>query len=252
MSALVKNMENSINKGSSINMENSINRRSGINMENSINRGSSINMENSLQVRKQVRRYYKSRRDALPLRVISQLSEQISGNILQWELYQKADAMFFYYPLGNEVSLLTVVKDAMAQRKHVAFPKAAGEDMEFYEITSLHELKEGCFHVMEPPADGRKPVCWEPSLCFVPGTAFDKSGGRMGYGRGYYDRYFTKRGGGKLAACAYDCQIADKIPMDAWDRWMDYLISENGIYDCTKDLAEPDDNLGEIEQEESV
>lgn len=180
----------------------------------------------------QIRRHYKKQRDAMPVSLARQLSEKISAAILQWELYQRANAVFFYYPLGKEVSLLPVIEEALQKGRRAAFPKTVGDIMEFYEVTDLQELEEGNFHVMEPKAEGRRPVCWEPELCFVPGVAFGRAGERYGYGRGYYDRYFADRGTVRLVGCAYGSQIAEKLPVGAWDVRVDDLVSEEGIFSC--------------------
>lgn len=171
------------------------------------------------------------------------LSDQISGHILNWEIYRSAKRIYFYYPLGNEVSLLPVIHHALSDGRRIAFPKVHGTRMAFYEVGGLDELAEGCFHVMEPPADGRLPADWQTALCFVPGTVFDRTGGRFGYGRGYYDRYFAGNKGCRLAGCAYTCQITNSLPTDQMDRRMDYLICENGIADFSTGSAHGLSNL---------
>lgn len=178
--------------------------------------------------RKQLRSYFKNQRDSMTSALAGQLSVQICDKILEWEVYQNAGEIYFYYPLEKEVSLLPVIYDALAAGRHIAFPKVSGNDMAFYEVTNLDELTEGCFHVMEPPSEERFLADWPSALCFVPGTAFDREGGRFGYGRGYYDRYFSGRNDCILAGCAYECQITDKLPTEEWDRRMDYMISEKG------------------------
>lgn len=182
--------------------------------------------------RKMVRSYYKSRRDAMSAALANKLSLEISELVLAWDVYQQAETVFFYYPLGKEVSLLPVIEDALRTGKQAAFPKTDGGHMEFYAITELGQLKQGSFHVMEPQCSDRELAVNNPDICFVPGIVFDRTGGRFGYGRGYYDRYFadhTHQSMGKLAGCAYSCQIAESLPAHAWDVAMDYLISENGI-----------------------
>lgn len=164
----------------------------------------------------------------MPRRLTERKSGEICAHILQWTRYQDADAVLFYYPLGKEVSLLQVIKDALVQKKHIAFPKVTGNTMQFYEIFDLRELRAGSFQIMEPDSTCCRPAAWEPDLCFVPGTAFDRRGARIGYGRGYYDRYFADKET-VLAGCAYECQIAGCLPMAAWDQKMEYLISERGI-----------------------
>ena len=181
-----------------------------------------------MQEKRDVRSFYKNKRDAMPHLLAEQLSLKISQIVLASQWYQDARLVFFYYPLGKEVSLLPVIHDALHQNKRAAFPKTAGDQMEFYEVTSLSQLKEGCFHVMEPEAVQENLVCEQPDICFVPGTVFDKKGGRLGYGRGYYDRYFAGRHSARLVGCAYAYQIVDELCIDEWDVRMDFVVSEAG------------------------
>jgi 5,10-methenyltetrahydrofolate synthetase len=181
-----------------------------------------------MQEKRDVRSFYKNKRDAMPHLLAEQLSLKISQIVLASQWYQDAGLVFFYYPLGKEVSLLPVMHDALRRNKRAAFPKTAGDQMEFYEVTSLSQLKEGCFHVMEPEAVQENLVCEQPDICFVPGTVFDKKGGRLGYGRGYYDRYFAGRHTARLIGCAYAYQIVDELCIDEWDVRMDFVVSEEG------------------------
>lgn len=191
------------------------------------------------QAKRQIRNFYKQKREQISAAQADMLSEKISAHILQWDMYHQAGSVFFYYPLGREVSLLSVVKDAFLQGKRVSFPKVSGTQMDFYEITDLSQLKEGSFHVMEP----YKKDCMDvypkkadalDGICFVPGMAFDAAGGRFGYGKGYYDRYFSKERRLVLVGCAYACQIAKQLPTDSWDQNMDYLATEHGLDDCVE------------------
>lgn len=182
--------------------------------------------------RTKIRDDYKKRRDAMTSSLADELSIKICGQMLAWEPYRQAGTIFFYYPLGKEVSLLRVMQDALQSGKRIAFPKTAGSRMDFYEVGDLHELKEGSFHVMEPESRGKAAVSGNPDLCFVPGIAFDRTGGRFGYGRGYYDRYFAdpeRKAGTKLIGCAYECQVLQSLPVSDWDVRMDYLLTEKGI-----------------------
>lgn len=187
--------------------------------------------------RSRIRNHFKHMREAMDSLSAEQLSRQISDRILDWEIYRSAEKIYFYYPLGNEVSLLPVILHALSDKKRTAFPKVQGSQMSFYEVGGLDELAEGCFHVMEPVSAGRAPADWPQALCFVPGTVFDRMGGRFGYGRGYYDRYFAERTGCRLAGCAYAFQITDPLPLGQWDRGMDYLICENGIVDFSQRIV---------------
>ena len=192
-------------------------------------------IQQDIHLKHTVRSFYKKKRDAMPAALAEELSLKISEIVLASEWYESAGLFFFYYPLGREVSLLPVMYDVLRRKKRAAFPKVTGERMEFFEVTDLSRLKEGSFHVMEPDTQGSMLVCEEPDVCFVPGTVFDKRGGRFGYGKGYYDRYFAGKNTARLVGCAYGFQIVDKLLTDAWDIRMDVLVSENGALGLKND-----------------
>ena len=180
---------------------------------------------NDIRKRKdRIRKEYLAKRNAMPKELVKRLSDEISDFVLGWDVYQKAQAVFFYYPLGNEVSLLPVIRDALKNGKQAAFPKTFGDEMEFYEITDLRDLKEGRFHVMEPAVNTKQPFYAQPDLCFVPGAVFDVSGGRFGYGKGYYDRFLKECKAYKIGICFPFQFREDVIPTDFMDVPMDEVI----------------------------
>ncbi len=68
-------------------------------------------------------------------------------------------------------------------------------------------------------------------LVMVPGVAFDRSGGRMGHGKGYYDRLLRNaRPDARLVALAFECQLFPEIPMSPHDIWMDKIVTEKAVY----------------------
>ena len=90
-------------------------------------------------------------------------------------------------------------------------------------------MKEGCFHVMEPVHD--RPVDWKDAVVLTPGLAFDNSGSRIGYGKGYYDRYFADHSCRRMVGITY-CELfyeKGKIPADPYDRKMDAVCTPEGI-----------------------
>lgn len=141
--------------------------------------------------------------------------------------------VYGYYPLGSEVSLLFFYEYLLGQGIPLAFPRVCGMSMDFYQVFSLDDFKEGAFHVMEPEPSCQKAE-WEDALCLTPGSVFDRTGGRFGYGKGYYDRYFEKYHHILRAGIAYGHQIEEKLPTEPWDLPMNYLITEQGIL-CGKE-----------------
>ena len=81
----------------------------------------------------------------------------------------------------------------------------------------------------------RKLVPWNQQklILIVPGVAFDLQGNRLGYGGGYYDRFFPQlREGVPLVAVTFELQIVKEVPVDPWDRRVDFIITEKRVIDC--------------------
>ena len=126
-----------------------------------------------------------------------------------------------------------IIKKALQDGKRVAVPRIDKDGMEFYEIKDLAECVEGTFHIFEPTTNRLvKPEGTEKTFIVVPGLAYDYMKNRMGYGKGYYDRYFQKYGEEKFEriAIAYDLQIVKEIPCEPTDVKVDQIITEYKIY----------------------
>ncbi len=193
------------------------------------------------------RQEFLRKRNQLTAVKVQHLSQKICDHLICMEIFQQAETVCFYYPLGNEVSLLTAAEEALRMGKQVAFPRTEGNQIRFYPVGNLSDFREGRFHVMEPtgsePLDVGAFDSQAPLLILVPGVVFDRSRNRMGYGKGFYDRYLaelTAMTRGKVTndigsqvitiGIAYECQITEMIPTEATDIPMDYILTENGIW----------------------
>ena len=107
-----------------------------------------------------------------------------------------------------------------------AAPKCFGKNMEFFCFSDLTELRVGAFGILEPPKE--KPAFPdENTLMLVPGMAFDRNMNRIGYGGGYYDRYFEKYRDiayFKLGL-AHEFQIYDSLEVEEHDYRIDGVVS---------------------------
>lgn len=209
-------------------------------------------MEKSRQIKNQIRREYLQKRNGLSAFYVEGRSREICTRLICWEPFSQAETILFYYPLGNEVNLLEAAGEALRRGKQVAFPRTEGDRIRFYLVQDLERFREGPFHVMEPEdgellvrmapeqiSEGRS---HKPLLVLTPGVAFDRDKNRMGYGKGYYDRYLagvsaavpskSKSFGPPIIklGIAYGCQIAEEIPREQTDIPMDYMITEDGIW----------------------
>lgn len=184
--------------------------------------------EGKMTAKQQIRKKYKTLRNEMSDSEVREKSAQICKNIISSELFQNAEKILAYAPLGNEVDIRPVIKEGWRQNKRIAFPNVFGDTMKYFEISDFSELEEGTFHVMEPKED--HPVDWSDALVLVPGVAFDKKKNRMGYGKGYYDRFFEGKSGCVELGVAYELQIAEQLPVEENDLPMAYLVTEENLW----------------------
>ena len=168
-----------------------------------------------MTAKQQIRKKYKTLRNEMSNSEVREKSDQICKRIISIELFQNAEKILAYAPLGNEVDIRLVIEEGWKQNKHIAFPKVFGDTMKYFEISDFSELEEGTFHVMEPKED--HPIDWSDALVLVPGVAFDRKKNRMGYGKGYYDRFFEGKSGCIELGVAYELQVAEQLPTEEND-----------------------------------
>lgn len=167
---------------------------------------------------------------------LSEVIAKHARQILDMVALDERDVKVYgYYPLGSEVSLVSFYGFLLEQKIPLAFPRVGDGSMDFYRVFSLEDFNEGTFHVMEPVPSCRR-VEWEHALCLTPGSVFDGRGGRFGYGKGYYDRYFERYPEILRVGIAYGHQMEDRLPAEEWDVPMDYLITEQGMINCGEEL----------------
>ena len=125
----------------------------------------------------QIRKELLQKREELPENLCKELSTNIKGQLTTWEELQNRGYFYAYYPLGTELSLLPLIQWLLDTGRRVALPKTDGDNMDFYEIQDLNEVRKGQFGVMEP--SGEQKVCWEDAICLTPGVGFSIDGGRI-------------------------------------------------------------------------
>lgn len=136
-------------------------------------------------------------------------SKRICDIFMQTEEYKNAGSLLCFIPYQSEVDIIPVIEDAIGTGKKVYAPLVEGEDMNFYQIESIRELKLGYKGILEPDKDISLayPKTCNTDLMIMPGVAFDEKCNRIGYGKGFYDKYISKGFAGKRIAVAFDLQI---------------------------------------------
>lgn len=171
------------------------------------------------------------RRSILDEKEVIDKSRCIFNNIIRVNGFDKAAIILCYVDYNNEAMTREIILYAIANGKKLAVPKVSGKEMDFYYITSLDELAVGYHGILEPVTDrivNAKEA--SESVMILPGSSFDKSFNRNGYGGGYYDRYLDENPCSCLIGLAFELQIFDEIPHELHDKTMDYIVSEEKIY----------------------
>ena len=173
--------------------------------------------------KKEFRKKMLEKRTAIPKELKKRKSREICDKILLSDVYRDAEVIFAYMPFRGEVDIIPVIEDAWKRGKRVAVPRVLGDTcMDFYYIHSLNDVESGTFHVMEPRA-----VCQaaheEKPFILTPGSAFTRDGYRMGYGKGYYDRYLEKHSAITAGIC-YEEQFSLQMPVEETDQKLDMIF----------------------------
>ncbi len=151
--------------------------------------------------------------------------------------FQSARRVQFYVDVRSEVRTRPLLGRALEAGKKVIVPCCVDDNLELFHLEKMEELEPGCFGILEPRNDlrglpARKFDVGNVDLILVPGVAFDRRGGRMGHGRGFYDRLLRRaRPQTPLIALAFECQLVEAVPMEEHDLHVDKVVTEDAIYD---------------------
>lgn len=190
----------------------------------------------SLRERKQqLREQAHAARNAQPDK--DALSATICETFMALPEYAAARTVLFYVDVRSEVRTRQALPTALTHGKTIVVPWCNDHgELELFRLDSMDELAIGMYRILEPKGELRalpaKQVAVDAlDLVMVPGVAFDRTGGRMGHGKGYYDKLLEHaRPDTPLVALAFECQLFPAIPTGPHDVFMDKVITEKEIY----------------------
>ncbi len=169
------------------------------------------------------------------------LSAEICERFISQPWYQSAKTVLWYVHCRSEVRTLPALSRELKGSKRIVVPYcttgAEGEkQLGLWQLKAVEELQSGMWNILEPPRDRWSETCRQVAIdeldvVMVPGVAFDRVGGRLGNGAGYYDRLLGRvRVDAILAAVCYESQLFPGLPMESHDVPMDFVITEKTIY----------------------
>ena len=153
-------------------------------------------------------------------------SAEIRRRVLEHPAVSQARHVFCFVSFGTEVDTHPLIDALLAASCLVAVPRIVGADtMEATAISGWGDLEPGKWGILSPRQANPAPGPFDAAI--IPGVAFSESGGRVGHGRGYYDRWLATHQVGACIAIGFECQILDDVPTEPHDYPVDAIITEN-------------------------
>lgn len=211
--------------------------------------------------KKNLRKQMLSQRNSMQDTECLKKSQHAARLLFETNSYKQAQNILVYMHYGSELQTADIIRQAFKDHKRVFVPRVEGKNMDFYEIHSMADCEEGFHGIPEPKTDCPKLILatrdndteyndindyetdntetdtneisgvfakMNHTLMVLPGLAFDSKGHRLGYGGGYYDRYFERFGTDYTkVAVGYDFQLIDEVPYEAHDIPIDIFISDS-------------------------
>ena len=180
--------------------------------------------------KKILRRKFLALRRSLPRNERDRISHALTKKFLASEFYRTSEVVMAYASTPDEIQLDEIFSACFADKKILAIPLIVCKgEMSAVEVPNFDALEVGAFNIMTVKRERQKIIAPAQIDCvIVPGAAFDSSGGRLGLGGGYYDRFLPQAVNAKKIALAFDFQLVDALPLETHDFKLDALLTQDG------------------------
>lgn len=181
----------------------------------------------------ELRKQARARREAMSPEDCARRSRAIFDRVVDAPFYREARTVLAYMSFRNEVDTVALARRALDDGKRLCVPLTdpATLTMKVIAVTNLERgLSVKTFGLLEPTATGDNEI--DPTsvdLVLVPGLLFDRSGHRLGFGAGYYDRFIAASRCRATVGLAYEWQVVEALPVDPWDMRLSRVVTERAI-----------------------
>ena len=182
--------------------------------------------------KRRMRRAMRTLRASLDPDHARQRSERACNALVRWVSENAHGLVALYAARKHELATLPAALVLLERGVSLAYPRVAPgqRTLHFHRIHDPHTLKPGRFDIAEPGPGDEEVALTDIALFVVPGLAFDRHGGRLGWGAGHYDASLCASPGTRVGFC-FQSQIVDRVPREAHDILMDRIITDDGILD---------------------
>ena len=171
-----------------------------------------------------LRKHLLEKRDAISAELRDILSKNIHQNLKHISSFINSQNIACYFPIGSEVDTYAIMLDILKQNKCLLLPRVVNDNLVFYNVPNLEKLEKGNFGIMEPKDSCKKADRIDCVL--IPTVGVSKLGIRLGYGKGYYDKFLSSTDAIKISL-TYSKQIVKIIPSDSHDIKMNWVVTED-------------------------
>jgi 5-formyltetrahydrofolate cyclo-ligase len=158
-------------------------------------------------------------------------------NLVTVSEYAKAQSMLYFVNFRSEIITMPGILAVLADGVTLCLPLTIAKppQLQAYQVTNLDtDLQSGYCNILEP--NPKRCAAFDPArldVVIVPGSVFDRRGGRMGYGGGYYDRFLADLApqATRIGVC-FELQVEEYIPLEPHDQFLDFIVTEDCVYKC--------------------
>jgi 5-formyltetrahydrofolate cyclo-ligase len=189
-----------------------------------------------------LRREMRRVRESMPAAQRERESAEVAAAVLAHPLVDAAHIVHsFIGALPGEIETWELVRNLLDRGKQIVCPRvvAGTRDLDHQRIESLDDLMESALGLWEPGPDCEQIDVATLDVVLVPGLAFDRRGGRLGMGGGYYDRFLAAsraRGGAVAIGLCFAGQVVDIVPQGQGDVSLDWVVSHETM-DCRREAG---------------
>ena len=177
----------------------------------------------------ELRAMYSEKRNSLPTNEKTKLDDKIANRFLNMLSYRYANQILFYASTDAEISTVSIFEQALKAGKACYFPKCyENSQMSFYRVNSPDELVTDAFNIKAPVNESDIYTPQPSDIIIVPAMAYDVKGFRLGYGKGFYDRFLPDFMGTKIGLC-YSDFMTDTLPKGRYDISVDIIVTEKKV-----------------------
>ncbi len=173
--------------------------------------------------KKELRCHIKEKKRRMTAHQIDTASVRLGELFVATQQYRQAKTIYGYLPFNQEIRTVPILERAIADGKQVAVPKVYGDEMKFIYLTDFSRVEKSSYGIPEP-IDNAPVADDTTALVLMPGLAFTKSGDRIGYGGGFYDKFLSGEPNHPTVALCYEFQIVDTIPTEENDIPVDLVL----------------------------